>query len=259
MTQEEINRLLNQYGGGWDDTGTIPGFANNGYSIQYIDPTTGNSAGWGGAFIPLYGPLPAGVQEYSLPDHIKAARASVNAPPMNFTQMLNTPSTAPTAGGWTPSPPPPAPTSGSGGSTPSPFPPSMSWLPLLMNMMPPRPAPPRPISSIFNPSSFAPSTSAFPGGTSAFTPQPLDTSGMDVRADTDINAITRRAMESNENFGRQSAIQYGGTMQAPSSAQSLMFPSTSQQSFAPLASNNLSSPWLMTDLSRNSPSSRTGK
>jgi hypothetical protein len=256
-TPEEIAA---QYGAGPLGDGTF-GWANTGYSIQYADPVTGNTSPYTGQFIPLYGPLPSGIAEYSIPDFMKQGRAAASAPPMNINQMLNTPATAPTTSGWTGNlnpPPAPAPTTGNVGGQP--FPPSLSWLPALMAMMPPRPAPPRPISSIFNPSSFAPATSAFPGGTNALqiAPSQMDMSGLQVKADTDLNEITSKAMSANEALARQASPplgQYG----APPPPQGFDF--TASQMFPATASNGsgLAAPWLLPDLNRNSPASRTGK
>lgn len=213
-----------------------------------------------GQNIPLFGPQPAGTDFAQIPDPLENLLRQqgggftqgqyFNSPDPNqrFNPGPQPPATGPQPPATAPQPPAP---------TQSAFPPSLSWLNTLMTMMPPRPAPPRPISNIFDPSSFAPSTSAFPGGTSAFTPQSFDPSGMEVKADNDLNSITKQAMASNENLGRQGALQYGGTMRAPD--QSVMFPPIARESFAPFASTNLSYPWIMTDMSRNSPASRTGK
>jgi hypothetical protein len=257
-TPEEIAA---QYGAGPLGDGTF-GWANNGYSIQYTDPTTGNTSPYTGQFIPLYGTLPAGVSEYSIPDFMKQGRAAASAPPMNINQMLNTPATAPTTNGWTGNlnpPPAPAPSGNIGGQN-GPFPPSLSWLPALMAMMPPRPAPPRPISSIFNPSSFAPSTSAFPGGIGGLNIAPIqaDVMGSQVKADTDLNDITSKAMSANEALSRQAGPPLGqyGAPPAPQGFDSItsqLFPASSS------TGSGLAAPWLLNDLTRNSPAARTGK
>lgn len=242
----------------WIDNGAqigpdgVPFVEPGGY---YIINGTGH-VNYTGQNLPLFGPQPAGTDFSQVPDPLENLLRQQGG---GFTQGQYFNSPDPNQR-FNPAPQPPAPApSEPRSSSQGPFPPSWSWLPALMAMMPPRPAPPRPISSIFNPGSFAPSTSAFPGGTSAMMPTPMNTSSMEVKADNDLNSITKQAMQSNENFGRQGALQYGGSPQPSSSSQSLMFPPIAQGSFAPFANPSLSAPWMMTDPTRNSPASRTGK
>ena len=155
---------LGLYQVGTLDSG-IPGWMGGG-SIQFADPLTGNTTGYTGN-IPLYGPLPAGVLEYSLPDYMKQARALADAPAMNVNQFMNSPQTAPTSSGFVQQPAPaPAPQTGNIGGLNQGFPnfSPASLFNLLLASRPPRPAPPGP--NIFNPSTFMAPLST--GGSSGF-------------------------------------------------------------------------------------------
>lgn len=120
----------------------------------------------------------------------------------------------------TPSPSSP-PSSSTPSTNPTPFPPSSSWLSMIMGMMPPRPAPPTPISSIFNPASFAPQASSY---TPTFPSMGIqaDLMGSQVKTDTGINDITSKAMSSTDSLTKMAGQSgYGGTMQASPAQSSL--------------------------------------
>lgn len=111
--------------------------------------------------------------------------------------------------------------SGASPSQGSPFPPAASWLQAIMGMMPPRPAPPRPISSIFDPSSFAPQPSAYTPTFPSLGIQ-ADLTGSQAKYDAGINDITSKAMSSTDAFTKLAGQSgYGGTMQSPPSQPSM--------------------------------------
>lgn len=160
--------------------------------------------------LPLFGPPPSGVQWSMVPDPIEDVIRANNGGslPPTVSQYFNSPDPGVR---FNPAPAPaPAPAPPSSPPATGPFPPSSQWLNMLWTMMPPRPQPPRPISTIFDPRSFAPSVNPFPGGLPSLPSQNFDLAGESVKSGQGVNEITSKAMESNERLAHTAGTLYHG-------------------------------------------------